>query len=55
MEDGNTVKYSGIINDGFGGSGGAVGRDHTKHTIMLYLLSKLLQALQHWVQKEKLK
>lgn len=24
MEDGNTVKYSGIINDGFGGSGGAV-------------------------------
>lgn len=27
MEDGNTVKYTGIMNDGFGGSGGAAVRE----------------------------
>lgn len=27
MEDGNTVKYSGIMKDGFGGSGGAAVSD----------------------------
>lgn len=30
--DGNTVKYSGIMNDGFGGSGGAVVWD--QNTVM---------------------